>query len=74
MLYLFLKIFLVLFAVLTIHVGYINCRWKLWQWSIAMWYVAVVDKRTRNDFWHVVVDLGLISAGSMLLWVAIINR
>lgn len=61
-LYLFLTILSGLLAALTIHVGYINCRWRIDQWPVALYYVAVVDRKTRNDFWHVVSDAGLFAA------------
>lgn len=69
-LYAFLAILSVLMTALTIHVGYINCRWQVHQWPVAVFYVAVVDKRTRNDFWHVVSDAGLIAATMVVVLVS----
>lgn len=68
-----LTIFTALMTLLVVHVGWINCTWRVWEWPVALWYVAVVDRKTRNDFWHVVVNIWLISAAGMFVWTAINN-
>lgn len=70
-LYPFLAVWSGLLSVLMIHVGYINCRWRIHEWPVAMFYVAVLDKRTRNDFWHIVSNAGILAACVVFILVAL---
>lgn len=50
-----------LLACLVIHVGWINSRLKLQDWPRVLYCVAFVDRKTRNNFWHMVVNAFVIA-------------
>lgn len=52
----FLMTWGVLLGLLVIHVGWVNATWKVWEWPTALYFVAISDAKTRNDFWHMVVN------------------
>lgn len=45
-----------LLVLLIIHVGWINDKLNIWYWPMTVYCVAVTDPKTRNDFWHMVVN------------------
>jgi hypothetical protein len=56
---------------LFIHVGFVNCRWKIHQWPEAVFFVAIRDPKTRNDFWHVVINAILIAMFTVMILIAL---
>jgi hypothetical protein len=67
----FLAISAVLLLALIVHIGWINCRFRIWQYPEAILYVAVRDHKTRNDFWHMVVNAILSSAFAVMILIAL---
>jgi protein tyrosine phosphatase len=67
----FLAIWVLLLVCLFIHIGYINSRWKIWQWPEAAFFVAFRDSKTRDDFWHMVINAALIAAFIVLILYAL---
>lgn len=57
-----------LLVLLVIHIGWINSRWKLTEWPVALYYVAISDRKTRNDFWHLVINSMIVVAIAILIY------
>ena len=71
MLTLFLPPFLMIWGglliLLVIHVGWVNAKGKVWDWPLALYCVAITDPKTRNDFWHLVVNALIIAIFAVMI-------
>lgn len=63
----FLLIWGVLMVALVIHVGWVNAKLKVWDWPLALYCVAISDRKTRNDFWHLVVNAFIIAVFAVMI-------
>lgn len=64
----FLLVWSGIMLVLCIHIGWLNARWKLWEYPLALYYVAISDRKTRNDFWHLVINSMIVVAIAILIY------
>lgn len=67
----FLLVWCGLLALLVIHVGWVNAKFKIWQWPVALYYVALSDRKTRNDFWHMVINAFIIAVFAVMILFAL---